>query len=86
MHGEARDFFSIVPKYIKNTNDLNDENTKDLINGNQTENSTSRRSKFLEKARHGLDNIRSQPWSGAAAEILQVTGEISYTWALCNVN
>ena len=85
MQGEARDFFSIVPKKIKNTNDLNDETTQDLLNGNQVENSP-RRLKFLEKARHGLDNIRRQPWSGAAADILQVTGEISYTWALCNVN
>ena len=37
MHGEARDFFSIVPRNLKNTIDLNDENTQDLLNGNQTD-------------------------------------------------
>ena len=73
MHGEAREFFCIVPKNLENTNDLNDENTQDLLNGNKGENSLER-STFLKKARQGLDNIRSQPWSGAAADILTVTG------------
>ena len=79
LEGEAREFFSIVPNNQENTNQFADHNAKDLLNGNQVENSlgktgSGRTIAFLEKARRGLDNIRSQPWSGAAADILQVTG------------
>ena len=77
LEGEAREFFSIVPNNPENTSQFADHNTEDLLNGNKVENSlgkTGSTSAFLEKARRGLDNIRSQPWSGAAADILQVTG------------
>ena len=78
LEGEAREFFSIVPNNPENTNQFADHNKEDLLNGNKVENSlgeTGRStSAFLKKARRGLDNIRSQPWSGAAADILQVTG------------
>ena len=76
MHGaEASDFFSIVPNN-ENTNEMTDQNSQDLLNGNLVENSfgTTGRTTLLKKARRGLDNVRSQPWSGAAADILQVTG------------
>ena len=69
MYGETCEFFSIVPKNLENINDLNDHKTEDLVNGNSSEKKT-----LIEKARQGLDNIRSQPWSGAAADILQVSG------------
>ena len=79
LEGEAREFFSIVPNNPENTSQFADHNTEDLLNGNKVENSIGqtgggRTSAFLQKARRGLDNIRSQPWSGAAADILQVTG------------
>ena len=79
MYGEECEFLSIVPTNLENTNQFADPNTEDLLNGNKVENSlgkTGSTSTFLEKARRGLDNIRSQPWSGAAADILQVTGII----------
>lgn len=73
MDGEACNFFSIEPKNLENINDLNDYKTEDLLNGNQIESSSGKKT-LIEKARQGLDNIRSQPWSGAAADILQVSG------------
>ena len=75
MYGEACDFFSIVPKNLENINDINNYKTEDLLNdGNRAETSSGKKT-LIEKARQGLDNIRSQPWSGAAADILQVSGQ-----------
>ena len=73
MYGKSSDFFSIVPKNLENINDLNDIKTEDFLNGNQDAYISGKKA-FIEKARQGLDNIRSQPWSGAAADILQVSG------------
>ena len=73
MYGETCEFFSIVPKNLESIKDLNNYKTEDLLNG-QAENSSGKKT-LIEKARHGLDNIRSQPWSGAAADILQVSGQ-----------
>ena len=73
MYGKSSDFFSIVPKNLENINDLNDIKTEDILNGNQVVYSSGKKT-LIEKARQGLDNIRSQPWSGAAADILQVSG------------
>ena len=74
MYGKSSDFFSIVPKNLENINDINDIKTEDFLNGNQDAYSSGKKT-FIEKARQGLDNIRSQPWSGAAADILQVSGQ-----------
>lgn len=73
MYGKSSDFFSIVPKNLEKINDLNDIKTEDILNGNQVVYSSGKKT-LIEKARQGLDNIRSQPWSGAAADILQVSG------------
>ena len=73
MYEKYSDFFSIVPKNLENINDLNDIKTEDILNGNQVVYSSGKKT-LIEKARQGLDNIRSQPWSGAAADILQVSG------------
>ena len=73
MYEKSSYFFSIVPKNLENINDLNDIKTEDILNGNQVVYSSGKKT-LIEKARKGLDNIRSQPWSGAAADILQVSG------------
>ena len=86
MYGEECEFLGIVPTNLENTNQFADPNTEELLNGNKVENSlgkTGSTSTFLEKARRGLDNVRSQPWSGAAADILQVTGSIIGVTSVC---
>ena len=61
------ELFGIVPKYLENSENLSKENIE--ISEDKKE-----RKSLLERARHGLNIIRSQPWSGPVAEVLQLTG------------